>query len=157
MSHLTILTEPKGYSVRAIAVLKKLGPVTTWQEARRKPTVLKHTSILVVKLGMKISKRVLDQLPNLKIIGTSTTGLNHIDMGEAKRRGITIASLRGETKFLSTIFPTAEETMGLIIMLVTKLNRYGNNFPDSAHIDSVHDMSIYATMLEHVDRLKETK
>ena len=119
--HLSILTEPKGYSPKAIAILKKLGPVVSWQEADKNFTTLKRATILVVKLGMKISKRVLDRLPNLKIIGTSTTGLNHIDMVEAKRRGIEIASLRGEAKFLSTIFPTAEETIGLMIMLMRNL------------------------------------
>ena len=121
MQHLTILTEPKGYSPNAIRTLKKLGQVATWQEARTKPAVLKQTTILVVKLGMKISKKVLDQLSNLKIIGTSTTGLNHIDMDEVKRRGIAVASLRGEAEFLSTIFPTAEETIGLIIMVTRNL------------------------------------
>ena len=61
MQHLAILTEPKGYSPKAIATLKKLGPVVTWQEAHAKPIVLKRATILVVKLGMKISKRVLWQ------------------------------------------------------------------------------------------------
>lgn len=117
----TILTEPKGYSLQAIAALKKLGPVLAWDEARRQPVVLKRAEILVVKLGMKISKKVMDLLPNLKIIATSTTGLNHIDLGEAKRRGIKIISLRGETKFLRGITPTAEETIGLMIMLARNL------------------------------------
>ncbi|OHA10145.1 MAG: hypothetical protein A3A44_01385 [Candidatus Sungbacteria bacterium RIFCSPLOWO2_01_FULL_60_25] len=120
--HLTILTEPKGYSPKAIAALRKLGPVAAWREARQKPAALKSATILAVKLGMKISKRVMDQLPNLKVIGTSTTGLNHIDMAEAERRGIAVVSLRGETEFLRTIFPTAEETMGLMIMLMRNLH-----------------------------------
>ncbi len=118
----TILTEPKGYSSKAIAALKQLGRVHTWQEARTKPAVLRAADILVVKLGMKISKAVMDRLPALKIIGTSTTGLNHIDMAEAKRRRIHVVSLRGETKFLKTIFPTAEETIGLMIMLMRNLH-----------------------------------
>lgn len=117
----TLLTEPKGYSPRAIAILKKLRPVFTWREARRKPQILKRAAVLVVKLGMKISKSVMNLLPNLKIIATSTTGLNHIDLGETKRRGIKVISLRGETRFLKNIAPTAEETIGLIIMLLRNL------------------------------------
>lgn len=119
--HLTILTEPKGYSPAAIGVLKTLGPVASFQDAKKK-RLLKRADILVVKLGMKISKRVMDMMPRLKIIGTSTTGLNHINLDEAKRRGIAILSLRGETKFLKTIFPTAEETFGLVIMLMRNLH-----------------------------------
>lgn len=119
--HLTILTELKGYSPEAIRILKKLGLVTSWNEARKKPVLMKRATILAVKLGMQISARVMDALPNLKVIATSTTGLNHIDMAEAARRGIEVVSLRGETKFLRTIFPTAEETIGLMIMLMRNL------------------------------------
>ena len=118
---ITVLTEPKGYSEKAIATLQTLGPVLTWEEAER-GNRLKDAEILVVKLGMRISKEVMDRMPNLKIIGTSTTGLNHIDTEEAERRGIAIASLRGETEFLRTIYPTAEETIGLMIMLMRNLH-----------------------------------
>ena len=119
--HTIILTEPKGYSPKAVSILKKLGPVYTWQKAVSKPKILCSADILVVKLGMQISKKVLERLPDLKIIATSTTGLNHIDLEEAESRGIRIVSLRGEVKFLKTITPTAEETIGLMIALMRKL------------------------------------
>lgn len=119
--HLTILTEPKGYSPAAVAILKTLGPVASFHDAKKK-RLLERADIMVVKLGMKISKKIMDAMPRLAIIGTSTTGLNHIDMEEAKRRRIAVLSLRGETKFLRTIFPTAEETIGLIIMLMRNLH-----------------------------------
>jgi D-3-phosphoglycerate dehydrogenase len=70
---------------------------------------------------LRISKKVFDRLPCLKYVATSTTGLNHIDMAEAKKRGIRVVSLRGETKFLKAITPTAEETIGLMIALMRKL------------------------------------
>lgn len=120
--HLTILTEPKGYSPEAIRILRQFGPVYSWAEAQKNPALRRRATILAVKLGMWISKRLMDRLPNLKIIGTSTTGLNHIDMDEAKCRGIAVLSLRGETKFLRTITPTAEETIGLMIMLMRNLH-----------------------------------
>ena len=120
-THIIILTEPKGYSEKAIATLRELGPVYAWQEAVKKPKILRSADIIVVKLGMRISKKVMDRLPNLKFIATSTTGLNHIDLEEADGRGIRIVSLRGEAKFLKTITPTAEETIGLMIALMRKL------------------------------------
>lgn len=116
-----ILTELKGYSPKAVAALKKIGPVFGWNRVKTDKKILAAAEALVVKLGVKISKAVMDTMPNLKIIGTSTTGLNHIDLKEAERRGIRIVSLRGETKFLQTIFPTAEETVGLMIMLTRNL------------------------------------
>src|SRR3989344_2144222 len=120
-THIIILTEPKGYSEKAIATLRKFGSVYAWQEAVKKPKILRSADIIVVKLGMRISKKVMDRLPNLKFIATSTTGLNHIDLEEADGRGIRIVSLRGEAKFLKTITPTAEETIGLMIALMRKL------------------------------------
>lgn len=119
--HLAIITEPRDFSPKAITALEKLGPVFSWLEARGKKDVLARADILMVKLGMKISKSVMDLMPKLKIIGTSTTGLNHIDLDEAGRRKIAVLSLRGETKFLRTITPTAEETVGLMIMLARNL------------------------------------
>lgn len=116
-----ILTEPKGYSSKAVAVLRRIGRVYPWPEARKRRRMLSQAEILAVKLGVRISKRLMDRLPNLKIIATSTTGLNHIDVAEAKRRGIVVLSLCGETKFLQTITPTAEETFGLMVMLMRNL------------------------------------
>lgn len=63
-------------------------------------------------------------------------------------------------KILASLFPdgltlNGEEDfvrMGLLNAQVVKLNRYCNNFPLSTHIDSLHDLSIYTTMLESVDR-----
>lgn len=114
--HTIILSEPKRYSSKAIATLEKIGKVYPWRKDK-----LGSADVLVVKLNRKISKKVLDDFPNLKIIATSTTGLNHIDCDEAKRRGIKIVSLRGEAKFLKTITPTAEETIGLMIALMRKI------------------------------------
>ena len=119
--HLTILTEPEGYSEKAKAMLRKIGPVFSWAEIKNRKDILATADIVAVKLGIKISKTFLDCLPGLKIIATSTTGLNHIDIKAAARRGINIISLRGETKFLRTITPTAEETLGLMIMLTRNL------------------------------------
>lgn len=121
-SPLVVLTEPKGYSPKAIEILSALGEVKPWEEVKGNAALLDRVEALAIKLGLKITKEILDPLPNLKIIGTSTTGLNHIDMAEVERRGILIASLRGETDFLRTIFPTGEETIGLMIMLMRNLH-----------------------------------
>ena len=59
-----LLTEPKGYSLKAVATLRKLGPVATWQEAKKRTAFLKRATVLVVKLGMRISEAVMDKLPN---------------------------------------------------------------------------------------------
>ena len=64
-----------------------------------------------------VDKALLDTMPNLKVIGSHTTGIDHIDQAECERRGIKILSLQGETEFLEDITSTSEHTIGLIIAL----------------------------------------
>lgn len=60
----------------------------------------------------------MEAAPRLKVIVTPTTGLNHIDLCEANRRGITILSLKGEIEFLRNMRATAEYTVGLMLALL---------------------------------------
>jgi hypothetical protein len=61
-------------------------------------------------------------------------------------------------KVMTALFPdgvtlrTEEEwnRFGIVNMIVAKLTRYAQNWPDT-HIDSVHDMGVYAFMLESLD------
>jgi len=74
--------------------------------------------ILVVGLGLNINSDIINRATRLKIIATATTGLDHIDVKSAQKRGITVLSLRGEKEFLNTISGTAELTVGLMIDLM---------------------------------------
>lgn len=76
---------------------------------------------LWVRLRTLIDSEILDAAPRLKAIITNTTGLNHIDLEAAARRGIEVLSLRGETEFLRTIRATAEHTIGLTLALLRKI------------------------------------
>jgi len=40
---------------------------------------------------------------------------------------------------------------GILTQIVSKLSRYTNSFPESSHADSIHDLGVYALMLETVD------
>ena len=43
--------------------------------------------------------------------------------------------------------------LGILIQIVAKLTRYGQNFK-TGHLDSIHDIIVYAAMLEELDREK---
>ncbi len=73
---------------------------------------------VLIGLGLNFHKDVLDKAGKLKVIATATTGLDHIDVEYAKKKGITVLSLRGEDHFLNTISGTAELALGLMIDLV---------------------------------------
>lgn len=95
--------------------------------------VLHKGKALLIKLD-KIDKEVLDKYPDLEVIGTSTTGLCHIDLDECKKRGIEIISLGTEPRdeetreFMETITSTVDHTMGLMIALARNY-KTAFNFP----------------------------
>lgn len=64
-----------------------------------------------------------DLHPTVKILGSPTTGLDHIDLQEAERRGVRVVSLQGEREFLNTVTSTAELTWGLILALHREFKR----------------------------------
>lgn len=115
---ITLIVEPKDYSEKALAIYKSLGEVIL---GSRTSEVLNDVDVLVVRLAYKIDKSWMNKMPKLKVIATPTTGLNHIDLEEAKRRGIKVISLKGHTSFLKDIPTTAEETLALMMALVRNI------------------------------------
>lgn len=106
------------YTGKAREILERIGTVeykTPTQEELIE--LIPSYSILVVGLGLRFDKSVLEKATELKAIATATTGLDHIDVEYAKERGIEVISLRGETEFLDTITGTAELAWGLMISL----------------------------------------
>jgi D-3-phosphoglycerate dehydrogenase / 2-oxoglutarate reductase len=79
---------------------------------------VRDVDALWVRLRHTIDAEVMDRAPRLRLIATPTTGLNHVDLDEAARRGIRVISLRGETDFLDSIHATSEHTLALILALL---------------------------------------
>ena len=63
-----------------------------------------------------VTEHVLDQMPNLKMIATRSTGYDHIDMEACKRRGITVCNV--PTYGENTV---AEHAFALILALSRKI------------------------------------
>jgi D-3-phosphoglycerate dehydrogenase len=113
-----VVSEPDGLIEATTAQLRRLGPVTLGPFSRA--DLLKNINsagVLMVRLGHMIDAEVLQAAPHLKAIVSATTGLNHIDLGICKARGIEIISIRGERAFLSTITGTAELALALLLNL----------------------------------------
>ena len=51
--------------------------------------------VISIFINSKITKEVLDKLPNLKYIQTRSTGYDHIDLVECYKRGIMVSNVRG--------------------------------------------------------------
>lgn len=82
--------------------------------------IIENYEVVVIGLGLLFHKYELDHAKNLKFIATATTGLDHIDVEYAEKKGIKVLSLRGEDNFLNTITGTAE----LAWMLLLELCRF---------------------------------
>jgi D-3-phosphoglycerate dehydrogenase len=81
-------------------------------------TRVRGCEVLWVRLRHHIDAQVLDAAPELRIIVSPTTGLTHIDLAEAERRGIAVLSLQGEVEFLRDVRATAEHTLALTLAML---------------------------------------
>ncbi len=76
----------------------------------------KKADIISVFIYSRATKEALDLLPNLKMIATRSTGFDHIDKAECKKRGIVVSTVPfyGENT-------VAEHTFALILSLSRKV------------------------------------
>lgn len=117
-----LVSEANGFSTGALSLLQQAADVVLADLDR--PALLSAVAdadVLWVRLRHVIDSQILAAAPRLKIIVTPTTGLNHIDVAGATQRGITILSLRGETRFLEDVRATAEHTVALMLALLRRL------------------------------------
>ncbi len=74
------------------------------------------TEVLGVFVGSKVDKNVFDYLPKLKLIVTMSTGFDHIDLAEAKKRKIPVCNV--PTYGENTV---AEHAMALLLSLSRRI------------------------------------
>lgn len=117
-----LITESRAFPPAALARLRQVADVTAADLDRsRLEREIAGADILWVRLRHRIDDALLALAPHLEIIASPTTGLTHIDLEAAARRGIRVVSLRGETDFLRDIRATAEHTIGLMLSLVRNI------------------------------------
>tara|TARA_Y100000816_G_C26006478_1_gene526032 strand:- start:61 stop:1029 length:969 start_codon:yes stop_codon:yes gene_type:complete len=66
-----------------------------------------------------IDGELMDSCPSLKIIATPSTGSNHINIDDSKKRGIEVYTLKG-TKEVNQIHASSEFTFNLMISTIRK-------------------------------------
>lgn len=114
--------EPEAYSPTARRILEGFAQVVDGplpqDDLQRE---LGNYDCVILRLGYNIDSAGFRKTGRLKVIATPTTGLDHVDVQEARRRGIVVISLKGETGFLDTVRATAEHTMALILALLRRI------------------------------------
>ena len=122
-SDMTILiAESEGFSPAALQQLRNRADVIEGDLGRDELlAAVASVDVLWVRLRNHIDEAILNAAQRLRVIVTNTTGLNHIDLEAAHRRGIHVISLKGEVELLRTVRATAELTLGLMLSLVRRL------------------------------------
>jgi D-3-phosphoglycerate dehydrogenase len=114
-----LIAEPDGFPADALEA-DALGSDVVFCAPGRDALLraLPEADALWVRLAHRITADLFDHAPKLRWIVSPTTGLNHIDLEEAERRGVTVLSLKGKIDFLKEIRATAEHTVGLMLALL---------------------------------------
>jgi D-lactate dehydrogenase len=78
---------------KEIANLDSVGVGIFEEELQDKLDIAKNYDIISTFIYSKVEKRVLDELPNLKMLATRSTGMDHIDCEECKKRKIMVMNV----------------------------------------------------------------
>ncbi len=117
MMNRILVTEPEYFDREAISILSKSGQVIARRLDRRElARIIPKIDAIVVRVETHLDSELLRKAKKLKVIGSATTGLNHIDMGHAKRLGIRVVNLHG-----THTEATAEFTIALLLALTRKI------------------------------------
>ena len=79
------------------------------------PAILADIEVLFAPLGFPVDEERMGHCLKLRAVVSNTTGVPHIDIDAARRRGIAVCALHDEPDFLDRITPTAEHTIGLLL------------------------------------------
>ncbi|MFC2001662.1 NAD(P)-dependent oxidoreductase [Chloroflexota bacterium] len=120
--HAILITEPHVYIEECISLMRELGKVEVRKLSREELlNTVGSFDIIMVGVETWLNQKVLEKAERLKIIGSPSTGLDHIDLEFAHKRGIKVVSLRGEREFLDSINATFEHTFALLLSLIRKI------------------------------------
>lgn len=75
----------------------------------------------IASLFLRLDRDLLALSPRLRVIGTPSTGTDHIDLVAAAELVLTVLSLKDDTEFLSQVTATAELAWGLLLATVRRL------------------------------------
>jgi D-3-phosphoglycerate dehydrogenase / 2-oxoglutarate reductase len=126
-----LVAESAGFTPEAARILASAGRL--YRGDLNRAQLLRQVlqaDVLWVRLGHRIDRELFEKARRLRAIATPATGLNHLDLEEAARRGVHVLSLRGETDFLRDVRATAEHTIALAFALLRQV------VPAARHVEA---------------------
>tara|TARA_Y100000310_G_C20697731_1_gene826951 strand:+ start:4797 stop:5732 length:936 start_codon:yes stop_codon:yes gene_type:complete len=114
----TLITAPAYFADEAVRTFKSFSSVQFVPSSKEMLlSFLSDCNVLAIRVDTVVDREVLDAAPNLKVVATATSGLNHIDMEYAKEKGVKVISLQG-----ANTTSTAEHVFALLFSLLRKVN-----------------------------------
>ena len=112
--------------------LKKYGEVIEYPFTRYEDTINRSKDADIVLTNKVVfDKNILDNLPNLKLICVTATGMNNIDLEYAKKLNISVKNVSGYSTN-----SVVQHTFMLALALIGKLNYYDNYTKSGKWCDS---------------------
>lgn len=88
-------------------------PGLTVEELKRE---VKEVSALIIRSGTKVTREIIEEGKNLKVIGRAGTGLDNVDLQAANEHGIVVMNVPG-----GNTLSAAEHTLALLFSLARKI------------------------------------
>lgn len=112
------------------------------------PLICAHGKDANVLLGLfiPVSSKVMDAMPNLRIIGVSRAGIENVNVAEATKRGILVFNVKGRNAHAVSDF-----AIGLMIaesrniaraFYSIKNGKWQKTFANDGHVPELHDKTI---------------
>lgn len=117
MSDPTILIAESCFDDEARALLASAGRVVDFQDHDTFLSRLPEADAVVAGLEVAFTADVLARAARLRVIASRTSQLRHVDLDEARRRGIDVLHIDPADPLLQETSSTAEEAWGLVLAL----------------------------------------
>ena len=106
-----LITEPEFFPASIIKELGTIGKIIAKRMSRQELLEnIEDIDVLIIRVDTKVDKELIDRAKKLKIIATPITGLNHIDVEYAEKKGIFVINAPG-----FNANSTAEHAFALIL------------------------------------------
>ncbi len=110
-----VITSPDYYPEECRKILRKIGNVVITDKSNLKKEI-ENATALFIRVDTRINSSILKRAKKLRVIASATTGIDHIDVEYAGKKGIKIIHLHG-----SHSGPTAELAFASMLTLARRI------------------------------------
>jgi D-3-phosphoglycerate dehydrogenase / 2-oxoglutarate reductase len=109
-------------ATEGVALMKQVGSLVLVPPVRQRVLeYLEDCDAYMAHAGVMVDRDFLSHARNLKVVGSPSTGTDHMDLVALKERGIEVFHIANELKLLNSFTATAEHAFGLMFAVSRNL------------------------------------